>query len=84
MKKVINRKMYNTDTAERICFRRDSYEDNYTTLYRKKNGEFFFLREELNGRSRIRLPYWETEAMDFAEENLDGDTYEKFFGPVEE
>lgn len=45
MKKIINGKMYNTETAEFI----DSYESGYPkdfayvyeALYRKKTGEFF-------------------------------------------
>lgn len=46
MKKVINRRLYDTDTAEEI----DNYESDYLssdfhyyeeTLYRKKTGEFF-------------------------------------------
>lgn len=49
MKKIINGKMYNTETAEFIG--EDSYSNlrdfNYyaDSLYRKKNGEFFLVGE---------------------------------------
>lgn len=50
MKKIINRKLYDTDTAEHICgysgYIVDDEDDSYfkeENLYRKKNGEFFIL-----------------------------------------
>lgn len=46
MKKIINGKMYNTETAEEInCWENTPYKSNYAYfieyLYRKKTGEFF-------------------------------------------
>jgi hypothetical protein len=46
MKKVIDGKIYNTDTAQRICTLPcnadgDSFKEHYTSLYRTKNGNYF-------------------------------------------
>ena len=45
MKKIINCKLYNTDTAELVADDQYSYPSDfdywYEALYRKKNGEFF-------------------------------------------
>ena len=67
------------------------------TLYCKKNGEYFIFGEggpasryaeriDMNswsGGSKIR-PVSYSEAMEWAEENLDADEYEENFGPVSE
>ena len=49
MKKIINGKKYDTDTAKRIGRREENPANNldyfYQTLYRKKTGEFFLLGE---------------------------------------
>lgn len=50
MKKIINGKMYDTDTATRIAAVTNGlteYDGRYTfdELYRKKNGEFFLFSE---------------------------------------
>ncbi len=47
MKKVIDGKMYNTETAEEIGYESYSYPNDFNyyedTLYRKKTGEFFLV-----------------------------------------
>ena len=50
MKKVINYKMYDTDTARKLLttdngFARGSYYYEIETLYKKMNGEYFLLGE---------------------------------------
>ena len=49
MKKIINRKMYNTDTAEQIAEYSFSIPGNFhylqEILYRKSNGEYFLYGE---------------------------------------
>ena len=49
MKKIINGKKYDTDTAKRIGRREENPANNldyfFQTLYRKKTGEFFLLGE---------------------------------------
>ena len=101
MKKIINGKIYNTQTAKCVGewsnghFTSDFYycEEN---LHRKRTGEYF-----LHGKGGARSKYasrsgnssgWDEaiipmtieEAKVWAEENLDGDEYEKIFGVVEE
>lgn len=67
------------------------------TLYRKNTGEYFLYGEggpmsryavttgqnEWSGGEKI-MPLTIEKAMEWAEENLDGDDYEAIFGPVEE
>lgn len=49
MKKIINGRMYNTDTAQSLASfesgRPGSFENYYEVLFRKKNGEFFLYGE---------------------------------------
>lgn len=51
MKKIINGRLYDTDTATKLC-EDDLFERTYGgsdilyRLYRKSNGEFFFTRED--------------------------------------
>lgn len=86
MKKIINNKLYNTETATQICC---SFTGNFnckkTTLYKKKNGEFFEHHElnEFKYREWI-IPINEKKARNFAEEELEYKEYIKFFGEVNE
>ena len=100
MKKVINGKMYNTDTAKRMA---DWYygcpgdfEYYEEVLYKKKTGEFFLYGEggprskysDSNGSETYGtceiIPYSEEQARKWVEEHCSGDTYEEIFGEVEE
>lgn len=92
MRKIINGKMYNTDTAEEIChFSSGQYGDfGYIreTLYKKKTGEFFL--ESYGGNltsyqgETVIEPITEGEAKDFVERNGDVEKYIELFGEVEE
>lgn len=62
MRKIINKKMYDTETAEWVEeFENTPYKSNYQyyveTLYRKKTGEFF-----LHGCGNAASPYAEVRA----------------------
>lgn len=89
MRKIINGKKYDTDTARVICMF-DNCENgvfSYTKiLYRKKTGEFFYYKEggpmSIDG-SEIE-PISLEEAKGFIERNGDADVYEREFGEVEE
>jgi len=100
MKKVINGKRYDTDTAEFIGYEQYLYPGqlNYwrEELYRKRNGEFFLYG--IGGPSS-KYGKWEgnsasgnseirplsiKEAQEWVEKYLDADTYEKVFGRVDE
>lgn len=90
MKKVINGRMYNTETAKEVCFRTRLYNGNnvsgWVTLFKKKTGEFFFHNLptgwDLFNQIEYIEPTGEVEAKEFAEQNMDGDAYEKIFGEV--
>lgn len=90
MKKIINGKAYNTDTAEKLgdCWNGES-DLRYClkTLYRERTGEYFLHcvgggMTIYNGQ-RIK-PLTEAEARKWAEEYLTADEYEQIFGLVEE
>ncbi len=96
MKKVINGKMYNTETAKRVAIYDNigkgnisSYTDiNYfcKALYQKKTGEYFFYEQETawNDREETITPCTLESAKKWTEKYCDGDEYEKIFGEVEE
>lgn len=99
MKKIINQKRYDTDTAKkRGSWWNGStgFNETYETLYQKKTGEFFLLGEggpnsrysrhmgnTWYGTSEI-IPMSYEDARSWAEEKLGADDYEAIFGPVEE
>ena len=68
MKKIINGKKYDTETAQEVC---RSYTGNFSckcvTLYKKRNGEYFEHHElEEFGYREWIVPVTETEAKEFA------------------
>lgn len=99
MKVVINRKKYDTDTAECVACYSHAWPGDYNyvseALYRKKTGEYFlhgdgganskYMREEGNTYygGERIIPLDEEEAKDWTEEYAPED-YEDIFGEVEE
>lgn len=101
MKKIINGKLYNTDTAKRLGEWVNDITDNLNwvseTLYQKQRGEFF-LHGEGGPRSKYAesigqgswssgekiIPLSYDAAQAWAEEHLDADTYQAFFGQIED
>ena len=87
MKKVINKKLYNTETAQRIGITWIGTELDRTgweELYRKKTGEFFTLYHRFNDHFEKITPLTYDEAQEWAEKHLDGDDYINIFGEPEE
>lgn len=100
MKKVINGKMYNTATAERIGGYQYSTPDKYDyaseDLYRKHTGEFFLhgaggpLSDWADVQSNgafdgcVIKPMTLDEAKQWSEKHLSGDKYVEVFGEVAE
>ena len=84
MNKIINGRKYNTATATEIAYFFNM--GDTTTLYLKKNGEFFLHYEQPNniGQKEWIRPITIGEAKSFAEDNLTGEEYEQIFGEVEE
>ena len=83
MKKIINGKKYDTNTAGYLF---ETYRGvgNWGELYRKNNGEFFVAHiTQWEGQSDWIEPISEDEAKELIG-NEDGDKYELYFGEVEE
>ena len=100
MKKIINGKMYNTETAKLLCEacgRRGSASWWKEQLYRKKTGEYFLFGEggpgsrwavplDINSWNEGEdvIPMTEEEARAWAEKNADVEEYCEIFGEPEE
>lgn len=100
MKKIINGKKYDTETAKLICERQYSYSGDFNyfreELYQKTSGEFFLYGKggplshyaERDGNDicgSCRLePYSITDAKKFVEHYGTVEDYEEVFGEVEE
>ena len=87
MKRIINGKAYDTDTAQKLgtWWSSNDVRDWHhveETLYRKRTGEHF-LHGHGGGGERI-MPMSYDEARAWAEEHLDADDYEAAFGEVTE
>jgi hypothetical protein len=92
MKKIINGKKYDTETAEYISFgqwRVNSVNHNQKeTLYKKKTGEYFLFHEKRTTWGNI-YDYEDIEpiSLEYAKtwvEKHDNEHYETIFGEVEE
>lgn len=100
MKRIINGKKYDTETATKVCDYEYSHCGDfnwcYEVLYKKKTGEFFIYGKggPLSSYSRTEggtsygsseiTPITLNEAKKFAEENASVEIYEEYFGEVEE
>ena len=95
MKKVINGKMYDTDTARRVAEIDHGGLTNdldywSITIYRKKNKEFFLwnyvsVRDaSCNGAKDTIKPLSDSAAKQWIEKNASGDVYVAEFGEVAE
>jgi len=89
MSKVINGKKYDTGTAHKLIRAEVQYATNglafaWDTLYRKRTGEYFlFKSNEVKETVEIE-PLTPSEAIAWAEKNLDAEEYETVFGDIEE
>lgn len=101
MRKIINGKLYDTDTATYIDYKGEyncrDFSSFYEELYRKKTGEYFLygvggpatkyaeyiLTCGYTDGEKI-IPLSESEARNWAEENLSADKYIELFGECEE
>jgi hypothetical protein len=99
MKKIINGRMYNTDTAKRLDWASDGEGFSHwkEELYQKKTGEFFLYGEGGPASPYARrcgqngwsdgwtiAPITEQQAREWAERNLAADEYIEIFGEPEE
>ena len=100
MKKVINGKMYNTDTAKELDYRQISNKSDFNflceTLFQKKTGDYFLhgdggalsiysiTENGSSSGSEKIIPFSEKQAKEWAEKHLNGDEYILIFGDVSE
>lgn len=100
MKKIINGKKYDTDTAKKLASGGYGWYSDLDyieeTLYKKRTGEFFLFGKggpaskysEYNGNGHIAswdiIPLTESEAKQWTEKNCNSDEYEEIFGEVAE
>lgn len=100
MKRVINGKRYDTNTATKVAVdekHTGGFDDWSETLYRKNTGEFFLFGEGgpmTQYRKRMEdgslgygeeiIPLSLDGAKRWCEDHLDSDAYEKIFGVVSE
>lgn len=83
MKKIINGKVYNTDTAREVGIWTNTWDHHswtyeHESLYRKRTGEYFLFGE---GRP---IPLSPAKAREWAEKHLSADEYEAAFGLPDE
>lgn len=88
IKKIVGGKMYNTQTAKELGYywnakSLDDCDYFYQGLYRKKNGELFLLTQTWNN-VKVAPNLTEDQAENWAEKNLDTETYVNIFGNPEE
>lgn len=100
MKKIINGKKYDTDSAKLCMYRDDgqsAFTYTYEALYQKKTGEFFlygysgpmgkyaqYVDYSTTKGGSDITPLTVEEAQRFVEKYGDVDDYERLFGEVEE
>ncbi len=98
MQKIINGKMYDTETAKEIAVNdiHDIYESFhiYEHLYRKKTGEYFLERDIFGDGSAMEEYYWVLEhrfeplsieeTKKWMESYCDAEVYIEEFGEPEE
>jgi hypothetical protein len=100
MKKYINGKKYDTETAREIGgashYGKSDYKWYEETLYRKKTGEYFLYGEghaaspyrervgDMWGPGSAIKPLTFDEAREWVEANMSGDEYEAIFGEIED
>lgn len=85
MKKIIEGKKYDTETARLVIDNNPDYNAiHWDNLYRKKNGEFFWCCwTRMQGEKASIIPVTESQAKKEIG-RYDGDLYEELFGEVEE
>lgn len=84
MKKIINGKVYSTETAKQIGYDNDNQTGNWEeTLYRKKTGEFFVQHwDAWNGGCINPISF--KEAQKWLEDHGSAEQYAEVFGEPDE
>lgn len=84
MKKIINGRLYDTDTAKEVGYDNDNPTGNWSeTLYKKRTGEFFISHwDAWNGDYIEPISY--SEAKNWMEDHGSVDEYAALFGIPDE
>ena len=82
MKRIINGKTYNTDTATRVTGGNNPYSDAWWGLYQTRHGAFFEIVVDHDGEEKIS-PLEDAEAQAFLEKHANH-LVEQYFGPMPE
>jgi hypothetical protein len=84
MKKIINGKMYNTETAKKIGYDNDNPTGNWAeTLYQKRTGEFFIQHWDIwNGDCITPISF--KDAQKWLEDHGSAEQYAAVFGEPNE
>lgn len=78
MRKIINNKVYDTDTARRLgCVVRGTVHEE---LYMKKTREFFMYKFDEKTKTSAIIPIEFNAALEIARKMLSPETYEEIFG----
>lgn len=88
IRKIVNGKMYDTNTATELGYyynakTLDDYDYRYEGLWKKKNGEMFFLHQGWN-EIRITPEVTDEQAREWGAKWLDTEDYIKLFGEPSE
>ena len=84
MRRIINGKRYDTETATEVCaWTPEDWANEDRTIYRKSDGEYFIVTWH-NLRGRRFWPLTRGEAARLAESHMDPDDYEAEFGECPE
>jgi hypothetical protein len=84
VKRVIEGKSYNTDTATRIAI--GGPEDSFASweMYRNRHGTFFNVVTDHDGKTQWIRPLDDAEAQVFLEKNAGPEIVDEVFGPFPE
>ena len=85
MKKIINNKKYDTDTANAICVQEVFYYSSEEKARYLRSIDTLYQKDKVlwDMVDKIR-PITDESAIAFCQKNMTVDDYEKKFGPVEE
>ena len=79
MKVIIHGKQYDTKTARLVAVHRNDFNSCCEELYYKRTGEYFIAgQKEISSGKQIK-PLTESEAKEWAEQNMKADEYKKEF-----
>ena len=83
MKRIMDGKTYNTDTATRVALGGPEWSEASWELYQTRHGAFFMVSTDHDGASQTLRPLEDAEAQAFMEKHANN-LVEQVFGPFPE